>query len=65
MSKRIPTYYECGICGCWHDAQWDGDCRDDKARFNIEDIDEKHGYDWQAIDMADVDTWRKEQPNAE
>ena len=25
--------YECGICGAYHDATWDGDCREDAARI--------------------------------
>lgn len=54
-----PTYYECGICGAWHNARWEGDCRQDDARFMLEDLDAKHGPDgWEAIDMEDVDAWR-------
>ena len=31
-------YYECDICGALHPWKWDGDCRDDNARFNHDDI---------------------------
>lgn len=53
------TYYECGICDQWHALEWDGDCRQDSARLNPEDMDEKHGeFDWTAVDMAEVDNVR-------
>ena len=54
-----PTYYECGICSQLHPATWDGDCRDDTNRFNVEDLDALHGMSgWEEIDMCDVDEWR-------
>lgn len=28
-----PKYYECGICGGYHPADWDGDCREDAAKM--------------------------------
>ena len=28
-----PVYYECGICGYAHPWEWNGDCREDAARF--------------------------------
>ena len=47
-----PKYYECGICGQWHSIDWDGDCREDAARFNPEDLDSKHGPDgWDEVPM--------------
>lgn len=47
-----PTYYECGICECYHPADWDGDCRDDVHRFWPEDLDDKHGCDgWDIVPM--------------
>ena len=51
-----PTYYHCGICDQYHDVHWLGDCREDDARFNSEDLDDKHGaFGWDEIDMDDVD----------
>lgn len=43
MQLGRPAYYECGICGCYHSAQWNGDCRQDDARLNPQDLDERHG----------------------
>lgn len=54
--KRKPsctTGYECGICGCYHPADWDGDCRDDSNRFPDAEC---FKY---LIDMEDVDAWRR------
>ncbi len=51
MCER-PQYYRCGICDHWHNAKWDGDCREDENRFFIEQIDEKHGQDgWDEVPM--------------
>lgn len=50
--QRKPQYYECGICGAMHSAAWDGDCREDAARLNIEDLDRDHGLSgWDEIEM--------------
>lgn len=35
MPKLI--LYECGICNCYHPWEWDGDCREDKSRFETPD----------------------------
>ena len=54
-----PTYYECGICDHLHAAWWDGDCRQDNARFTMEDLEDMHGPEgWQEIDMSEVDAFR-------
>jgi hypothetical protein len=54
-----PVYYECGCCGQLHSALWNGDCRQDSARFNPEDLDAKHGVDgWGEIDMDEVDDYQ-------
>jgi hypothetical protein len=29
----MATLYECNICSCYHPWDWNGDCREDKARF--------------------------------
>lgn len=47
----LPEYYECGICGHWHPATWDGDCRDDADRLTVEDIEDRHGTGWQEAPM--------------
>ena len=57
------TYYHCGICDHMHNALWDGDCREDAARFFADELDEKHGpVGWDEIDMEHVDDWRARQP---
>ena len=38
------AYYSCGICGSYHPATWDGDCRDDAARFDSDALDARHGW---------------------
>ena len=53
---RRPTYYYCGICDQYHDVHFNGDCREDSARFNPEDLDAKHGaFGWDEIPMEEVD----------
>ena len=49
MTKK-PTFYDCGICECYHPADWDGDCRDDENRFNPGQLDEKYGvFGWDEV----------------
>jgi hypothetical protein len=38
-----PKYYDCGICGQIHPWNFDGDCRDDANRFNLEALEGRHG----------------------
>jgi hypothetical protein len=46
------TYYACGICGSYHSAEWDGDCREDGGRFDAEQLDEKYGPNgWGEVPM--------------
>lgn len=54
-----PTYYECGICGHYHNAWWDGDCRENEARTNPERLDDAFGKTgWDMIEMSDIEQWR-------
>jgi hypothetical protein len=51
----LPTYYECGICGCYHPREWDGDCRENENRFAPDELDARHGpLGWDAVAMP---TW--------
>lgn len=51
---KLPKYYECGICDCYHPADWDGDFRNDANRFALGELDEKHGAQgWQEVPMPD------------
>jgi hypothetical protein len=48
----MPQFYECGICGHYHPAAWDGDCRQDDARFAAGELDERYGVDgWDEVSM--------------
>lgn len=47
-----PRFYECAICGAMHFETFDGDCRQDDARFFVEQLDAHYDRDgWQEIDM--------------
>jgi hypothetical protein len=49
-----PKFYECGICGHYHPAEWNGDCREDSNRFTATDLEEKHGKadeGWEEVPM--------------
>jgi hypothetical protein len=49
---RPPEFYDCGICGCYHPVNWDGDCRDDANRFSAGQLDDMYGWDgWQEVEM--------------
>jgi hypothetical protein len=49
-------YYHCGCCEQFHSVQFDGDCRDNTARFNPEDLDDLHGSDgWVEVDQEDLE----------
>lgn len=55
-NRPVPTgrreFYECGICGAWHSVQWNGDCRQDSARFFPEDLDAAFGpLGWNEVDQ--------------
>lgn len=51
-----PRYYECGCCGAFHSAEWNGDCRQDDARFAPDELDALHGvYGWVEVEQAEVD----------
>jgi hypothetical protein len=52
----IAYYAECDICGSFHRHDWNGDCREDTARFTSEKLDEKHGtYGWQLECFAELE----------
>lgn len=34
----MSRFYECDICGAIHPWEFNGDCRDDANRLNLEDI---------------------------
>jgi hypothetical protein len=52
LPKRLLKFYRCGICDCYHPLQWDGDCREDAARFFADDLDTQYGYNgWEEVPM--------------
>ena len=53
--ERLPEFYRCGICDCYHSVMWNGDCREDEARFNCEELDAALGVGgWNEVEMP---TW--------
>lgn len=52
MTTMARRYYRCGICECYHPAEWNGDCRDDANRFASVQLDARYGeYGWEEVDM--------------
>jgi hypothetical protein len=55
-NTEMKHFYECGICGAWHDNDWHGDCREDAARFTLEEIEAEHGEEgigWIEVPMCE------------
>lgn len=47
-----PVFYLCEICGAHHLWDWNGDCRDNSARFDYEKLDKEFGCDgWEERSM--------------
>ena len=58
VQRARPTFYFCGVCNSYHSARWFGDCRQDSARLEPEQLDRAHGSDgWDEIDMDEVDAF--------
>lgn len=38
MKDYPAVVYECEICGALHAWEWDGDCREDRARLQPDEI---------------------------
>lgn len=50
VSVEQRIFYECECCGALHSVEWDGDCRQDNARFFAEELDERFGFNgWTEI----------------
>jgi len=47
--------YECGICGCYHPWDWNGDCRDDANRIFPDTYAERLGIDEFDIEVRSMD----------
>lgn len=56
MKNQAHVIYECGICGCYHPWNWDGDCRDDANRYATpEDYIEATGCDALFLEVRSMD----------
>ena len=50
----MKRFYECGICGAVHLWDWNGDCRENGARFQLEDVKrEDELFSWEERCAAD------------
>jgi hypothetical protein len=48
--------YECGICNCYHPWDWNGDCREDAARFGSpEEYAKKLGISVNDVEVRSMD----------
>jgi len=46
-----PQFFRCGCCDQYHPKGWTGDCRDDRHRFNADDLDAAFGsLSWEEVD---------------
>ena len=52
MRMADLIFYHCDICDYYHSVLWDGDCREDAARFTTEQLDEEFGWnEWIEVEM--------------
>jgi hypothetical protein len=42
---NLELFCACESCGCYHPAEFDGDCRDDANRFIGGELDKMYGPD--------------------
>lgn len=55
-ASPAPVFIECGQCGGWHSRNLPGsiDCRDDRHRFAIDELDARYGaFGWEEIGLDD------------
>jgi hypothetical protein len=63
--SRLRLFYECGCCGGYHETCFDGDCRQDDARFTEDQLDTKFGvagwilveYEWDEDGAEIIRAW--------
>ena len=66
LNMAVPTVttaghkvYECGICDSLHPWDWNGDCREDAARFaGVDDYAERMGISESAVEVVN---WEERQ----
>ena len=49
ISTEENRFYHCGICDYYHREKWDGDCREDAARFDLEKIEQRYRSAWEEV----------------
>lgn len=55
-AAKAVEIYDCGICGHYHRAAWNGDCREDAERFTLDQIEERFGSEgvgWVEVSMPE------------
>lgn len=55
MDKELPKFYCCGCCDHYHRVDFDGDCRDDSARFYPDVLDEIYNGEWEEVEQEDLE----------
>ncbi len=59
MDKPVRLFYECGICCAYHAYEWDGDCREDSARYDPDELDRRFGaHGWIEMPMPGAECAR-------
>jgi hypothetical protein len=62
--KIMWYFYECGICDQLHPSKFEGDCRDDHNRFDLEQLEAKYGFEnVTVVPMAEADKWPRYKAN--
>lgn len=49
------VYYQCGICGCLHPWEWNGDCRENANRFTLDQLEDMYGDDYWHLDIRSME----------
>lgn len=53
-AEYAPRFYECGCCGAMHSVSFGGDCRENAARLDIEDLNREYGpHGWIEVDFEE------------
>lgn len=51
----LPQFYQCGGCTAYHSVTFSGDCREDAARLNPEDLDKQYGMlGWEEVGVCAI-----------
>jgi len=51
---KVPQFFRCGCCECFHSRDFYGDCRNDAERFAMDELDEALGaFNWEEIEQPE------------